>query len=287
MRRKNALFDEMLFPGGKEKAFTMSYDDGTVHDRRLVEIMNRHHIKGTFNLNSGFFGQENIVPGPRGNFDLSRLPAEGMTELYAGHEIAGHSLYHASPVDIGSSAYLYETIEDKKALEDLTDGVVRGYAYPFGFYSEDVKKMLSYAGYQYARVVETTGDFSLPQDFMEWKGTCHHNDEKLMELAERFCKDEPFSMHKKLFYLWGHSYEFEGDQTWEKIEEFLTYMEEHGEKVWFATNIEVYDYIQAYRSLRYAADASKVYNPSAVTVWLRRDGQDYQIAPLKTVKIPV
>ena len=43
-----------LFPGGKRKALTMSYDDGTVHDRRLVEIFNRHGIRGTFHLNSSW-----------------------------------------------------------------------------------------------------------------------------------------------------------------------------------------------------------------------------------------
>ena len=39
MKRERALFDEIIFPNGKSKAFTMSYDDGTIHDRRLVEIM--------------------------------------------------------------------------------------------------------------------------------------------------------------------------------------------------------------------------------------------------------
>ena len=43
----------MLFPEGKKKALTLSYDDGTVLDRRLVEIMNRCGVKGTFNLNAG------------------------------------------------------------------------------------------------------------------------------------------------------------------------------------------------------------------------------------------
>ena len=57
-QRKEGLFDEIIFPGGKTKAFTMSYDDGTIHDRRFVRILNDCGIKATFNLNSGFFGQE-------------------------------------------------------------------------------------------------------------------------------------------------------------------------------------------------------------------------------------
>jgi len=31
-----------LFPQGRSRALTMSYDDGVVEDRRLVEIFNRH-----------------------------------------------------------------------------------------------------------------------------------------------------------------------------------------------------------------------------------------------------
>ena len=39
------------FPGGKHKVLTMSYDDGRLEDRRLVELFNRYGIRGTFNLN--------------------------------------------------------------------------------------------------------------------------------------------------------------------------------------------------------------------------------------------
>ena len=49
------LFD--AFPGGKRKALVLSYDDGRVEDRRLVEIFNRHGLRGTFHLNSGNLDQ--------------------------------------------------------------------------------------------------------------------------------------------------------------------------------------------------------------------------------------
>ena len=45
-----------------------------------------------------------------------------------------------------------------------------------------------------------------------------------------------------LFYLWGHSYEFDDDDNWDTIEKFL---QKAGcrDDVWYATNIEVYDCI--------------------------------------------
>ena len=201
MKRERALFDEIIFPNGKSKAFTMSYDDGTIHDRRLVEIMNRYGIRGTFNLNAGFLGQTSWIGGLHGNLDISKIEPDEVPTLYAGHEIAGHGLNHASPTDIGSSAYFYETIEDKAALEHLTGKLVRGYAYPFGAYDEKTKNVMQLAGYHYARTVDTTRQFELPTDFLAWKGTCHHNDPQLMQLAERFCRGEHFSLHTKLFYV--------------------------------------------------------------------------------------
>ena len=43
----------MRFPGFRKKAFTVSYDDGTVHDKRMVETMMRYGIKDIRDLNSG------------------------------------------------------------------------------------------------------------------------------------------------------------------------------------------------------------------------------------------
>lgn len=47
-----------VYPDGKKKALTFSYDDGQIHDRRLVEILNRYGMKGTFHLNSGKLAQD-------------------------------------------------------------------------------------------------------------------------------------------------------------------------------------------------------------------------------------
>ena len=228
MKRERALFDEIIFPNGKSKAFTMSYDDGTIHDRRLVEIMNRYGIRGTFNLNAGFLGQTCWIGGLHGKLDISKIEPDEVPTLYAGHEIAGHGLNHASPTDIGSSAYFYETIEDKAALEHLTGKLVRGYAYPFGAYDEKTKNVMQLAGYHYARTVDTTRQFELPTDFLAWKGTCHHNDPQLMQLAERFCRGEHFSLHTKLFYVWGHSYEFADDDNWSCIEGLCSTLNKQG-----------------------------------------------------------
>ena len=44
-----------VFPGGKFKVLTFSYDDGKIEDRRLVKLFNKFNLKATFNLN-WFYG---------------------------------------------------------------------------------------------------------------------------------------------------------------------------------------------------------------------------------------
>ena len=56
-------FDTLLFPGGRNKVFTLSYDDGVTQDRRLVEIFNRYNVKCTFNLGCGNLGWKSDCTG--------------------------------------------------------------------------------------------------------------------------------------------------------------------------------------------------------------------------------
>lgn len=47
---------------GKNKALTLSFDDGVTQDIRLIEILDKYNLKGTFNINSSLLG----LPGQLG-----------------------------------------------------------------------------------------------------------------------------------------------------------------------------------------------------------------------------
>ena len=47
------MYKFLRFPEWKYKAVTLSYDDGTVYDRKLIDILDKYGLKCTFNLNSG------------------------------------------------------------------------------------------------------------------------------------------------------------------------------------------------------------------------------------------
>ena len=253
------------FCQGKRHALTMSYDDGNEADRRLVKIFDQFGIKGTFHLNSGTIGK----PG--------YISKEEVGTLYQNHEVAGHSVNHPYLERLAPEIRMNEIWEDRKQLEALSGKMVTGFSYPFGTWDEQVKNALCSCGYHYSRTVRSTGRFDLPGDFMEWDPTCHNN-EKLPELTDLFLERAEKSFSNILFYVWGHSYEFNRDQNWGLIEKFCERVGRRDD-VWYAVNGEIFDYIQAVRRLQFSADRSRVYNPSAIEVWFSVNGETCSVRP--------
>lgn len=253
------------FPQGKHKVLTMSYDDGRTFDRQLIEIFNKYGIKGTFHLNSGLIGSPS-----------ERIPLDEIKELYKGHEVSCHTLTHPTIERCPLDQVVQQVIEDRKLLEEAVGYPVRGLSYPNGSYSKEIKNLLPACGIEYSRIVGSTDDFAMPTDYLEWQSTCHHG-HNLMENARRFAE-----LHKTqylyMMYVWGHSYEFDRDNSWDLIEGFCKYIGGR-EDIWYATNIEIVDYMNAAKNLKYTAKADKVYNPSAIPVWISVDNSIFKINP--------
>lgn len=274
----------MLFPGGKRKALTLSYDDGVVQDRRMVALMKQYGIRGTFNLNTAFFGEKRSMEADGKITDTSVVGKEEIAALYEENEVATHAAKHSALTEMGAAA-MEEVLSDRRILESIVPYPVTGHAYPFGLYDGTVKDMLRAAGIRYARTVEATGGFDLPQDFLEWNPTCHHDDARLMELVRDFCEKDALFGKPQLFYLWGHTYEFDMNDNWDRIEMFLAYVSGYHDKVWMATNGEIESYISAYRSLIYFADGNRIYNPSAAKIWIECLEKVYEIPSGETISL--
>lgn len=267
----------MRFPGGRAKALTLSYDDGVEQDIRLLDIMKKHGLKGTFNLNSGCYAEEGTVY-PKGQIHR-RMTQAKVTEVFAqsGQEVAVHGLTHPWLEQLPDHMMMRELVEDRENLENQFHTIVRGMAYPFGTFDDRVVECVRRAGIVYARTVISSHSFQLPADWLRLEATCHHNDPKLFELTEQFVSGSP-NRHSWLFYLWGHSYEFEADDNWNVIE---TFAQQAGnrEDIWYAANIQIYDYVQAWRRLEFSADGRLVYNPTATEVWFQANGRIYSVKP--------
>ena len=272
----------LAFPGFKDKALTLSYDDGVVYDKKLIEIMQKHGLKGTFNINSERFSDD---PNSR------RMAQDEAIALYkeTGMEIAVHGARHWSLAEVDSAMMIRDVAVDREKLETLTGDLVQGMAYANGSYDASVVEGLKMCGIKYARTTVSTEKFDIPSDWLRLPATCHHNNPKLMDLAKAFI-EEPHSRYiwgkrHKLFYLWGHSYEFNDNNNWEIIEEFAAYMGGRND-VWYATNGEIYDYIQAFNRLEFALAGTRVHNPSAIDVYLDYLGNKIVVPAGETVELP-
>ena len=181
------------FPEGKHKVLTMSYDDGRLEDRRLLEIMNAYGIRGTFNLNGGLRGED-------------RIPVEEYKGLYDGHEIACHTYLHPTIARCPIEQVMREILEDRRALEKVMGYPVQGLAYPNGSFNQEIINMLPATGIKYARTTFSTDGFDMPENWYRWNPTCHHNG-ALLERGKAFT-----DLYKKqylyMMYVWGHSFEF-------------------------------------------------------------------------------
>lgn len=266
---------KMLLKDGKKKVVTLSYDDGVIFDKRLMEICDKNGLRCTFNINSGNYGDD--------TWDMSR---ENCIKLYKDtvHEVAIHGLTHPFFERLSSAELIREVIEDRRNLERDYGKVIRGCAYPFGTYNDDVMDVLSKCGIVYARTVDSTERFGFPQNWLALHPTCHHKNPKLMELAKEFAEIEPRFGQTYMFYLWGHTYEFNNDNNWEVIEEFVEYIGGRDD-IWYATNIEIYDYITAYKRLEASYEGDIINNPSAIDVWVEVNGNEYSIKAGETLVI--
>lgn len=257
------------FPGGVHKALTLSFDDGRDHDRRFVAKLNEYGLKGTFHLNSGFFGRDGYIE------------ADEVASLYQGHEVSAHTVDHPfleqSPPDQVANAIL----ADRQALEALVGYPVRGMSYPFGTHNDRVVAMLPALGIEYARTVASHGTFRMPDAPLTWHPTCHHK--QMLDHVDDFFAPQRHS-RMVLFYVWGHSYEFENDGNWDLVDRFAERVSGRSD-IWYATNAEIISYKRALDSLRCSVDCKLIHNPSAIAVWVSANGDSVEIPAGQVVKL--
>jgi len=258
------------FPGNKKGAFTTSWDDGVIEDRRLIALFNEIGIKGTFNLNSGAFGRPQNVS------------ADEVAQLYAGHEVAIHTVTHPHLPMLDASQIAMEVLDDRRALEDLVGYPVRGMAYPYGTYNAKVIEILRALGIVYCRAVGSQEINFPPAEPLAWQPTMHMFTPD-PPLVERFTKWRENSRRNDVFFVWGHTYEFQRPtERWEDLEKYFRPLGGHAD-VWYCTNIELFDYEAARQRMVIAANRKSAYNPSAVTVTLLVAGKTVDVPPGKTV----
>ena len=274
------MYRFMAFPNFKKKAVTFSYDDGHINDARLVEILNKYNLKGTFNVNSASYKTPS----------KTRLTLKQAKSVYASgnHEVAVHGQKHFSLSDMSLASATHEILADRIALENYFGKIIQGMAYANGDITDEYLLSVKACGIKYARVVPSRRNFDLPTDWLRLTPTCHHDDPELFNLTDEFLNKPDrayyWAKRQRLFYIWGHASELDYNDGWEKIEKFCSLVGNRSD-VWACTNMELYDYMKAYQNLEWSVEFKYIHNPSAITVYVEYFDDLYEIKPGKTVKI--
>lgn len=217
------------------KAVTFSYDDGVEQDIRLIEILNKYGLKCTFNLNSGL-DYEHGTWRYDDKFDVHRLNLDEIKNIYKGHEIAVHGKKHLCLTDLDPDKLHTELYDDAAELYRIFGEKPVGMAYAYGAYNDYVVEKLGSLGIMYGRTVNSSYNFDVQNDLMRFQPTCHHDDDRLFDLAEKFIESDPDV--PQIFYIWGHSYEFEGKNNWNRFERFCSMISGKND-IFYGTNRQV------------------------------------------------
>ncbi len=271
----------LRFPGFKQKALTFSYDDDVVFNARLKELFDGYGFKATFNLNGGLFLEET---------NERKMCAADMVKLLAdsNHEIALHGYRHLSLAATNRASGIMDIVQDRMTLEKLFNRIVCGLAYGNGSFNDRVSQDLRVVGVKYARTVRATHDFRLPEDWLQWHPTCHHYDAQIDELWDRFIAIEQDRDHRAepyIFYVWGHSYEFNDRDDWAHIERLLAKFAQHKDELYLATNGELYDYITGFDRLEMSIDRNIIYNPTVHDYYLQINFKNYLVKAGETLRL--
>ncbi|MHC1694932.1 MAG: polysaccharide deacetylase family protein [Eubacteriales bacterium] len=225
---------------GKNKAVTFSYDDGVTQDIRLVELFNKYGLKSTFNINSQLLGMDGALQLGEVKVSHVKVKAEDVRKIYAGHEIAVHTLTHPNLTTLEDGEIIRQVEQDRLALSELAGYEVVGMAYPCGGVNNNdhvAKVIKENTGVRYSRTIDNAESFD-PQDYLHrLKPSVYHMEfDKLFELGERFLfleADKP-----QIYYIWGHSYELDLSDGWDRFEKFCAMISGKND-IFYGTNAQV------------------------------------------------
>lgn len=295
----DAVVEAEFYPGYVTKAVTFSYDDGhKAYDEQLMAAFAEKNLPVTFNIIGNHVDRSYSLYNSLATDEEKDAAIAEFVKAYEGYEVANHSYTHpriyvesADDPDYGS-AY----VTDEQAIADIEqgrialngkfgEGAVEGFAWPFRYSDRPAVQNYISENYIYSRDSSLSYSYEIPQDFLKWKFTVM--DKSDSKYYDAFINDEDTDL--KLFSVWGHAKDLiSPDKTYPiTLDEFknglLSRIDADRESLYIANNKTVVKYINAVRGVR--AEGRNVINDSGVTVYLRVNGKNVEIAPNSTYTV--
>ncbi len=224
--------------------FTSSWDDGSIHDLRLADLLAKYNIRGTFYI---------PIKNKERNDSLSPFQINEISKVF---EIGGHTHSHAILPDISDRDAEVEIKDSKKSIEDIIGMKINAFCFPRGEHKKKHIEMVKDAGFLFGRTVgymrtgnnildrrrglmHTTLQFYPHKPHTYFLSALKRRDLKALHLLSsnliwglswKSLLDAIFLRVKdrmEVFHLWGHSWEIEEYDLWEELEEFLKKVKEN------------------------------------------------------------
>jgi hypothetical protein len=240
--------------GTPKKYITIRMDDGITQDAQMMEIMKKYGVDCcTFYINTGLFGANWQWVGQQFNRpDVThvRYPRKRVESgIYDGFDVECHTLSHPSLKNLSEKQVTNEVGKDAANLERILGYKPVGLAWPGGdteWNEGNIVTILNTTDIRYGSCTTRNtqmglGKFSLPKYFMTWYPTCGFSDGDSLTLLNEFIKAD--CTEDMLFYVWGHGYELDLFNTWDKFETMIKTIAEAAEKddsIVLVTNAEFY-----------------------------------------------
>lgn len=228
-----------------KKILTFSFDDGVTQDERFVEILNKYGLKCTFNLNSELLGKDGYLMINGKKIAHNKVAPNKVKELYKGHEVAAHTLTHPNLTTLSPQEIIRQVEGDRCNLSNIVEYDVKGFAYPCGGINSNcvvANLIKNNTSVEYARTIVHSYSFSSQNNLFLFNPTLSltKNKQQLLGKADDFLNSETEDI--KLFYIWGHSYELDIDNSWDYFEEVCKKLSGKND-VLYCTNKQAFDYL--------------------------------------------
>ena len=201
------------------KIVVISFDDGTIYDRELITLLNRHGLKATLNLNSGLNGftwyYDNKIPITR--FNLNEVVA-----LYKGMEVSSHTLTHPYLTDLSDEELIREINDDVDNLSNIFGYKIESFAVPMDRCNEHIIEVCKRnTKITNMRIPERAIGY-LPKDSFHIGVNAWYDTPSIYSMLEEFKKN---TLSNSLFVIAGHAYELMLKKNSETLDRLLEYLE--------------------------------------------------------------
>jgi len=219
----------------KKPVVTTSWDDGHPLDMKLLELLYKYDIKGTFYI-------------PIENDEHPILSKEQIREISQNAEVGCHTYHHYTLTKLSLRDAWEEISSSKVALENLTSCNIDMFCYPKGLYNKDHVQYVKKCGFIGARTCRRfeTKYFENPYlmgttihiyprmfffnlthmlrrgmyaEVIQYIDFCG-SESDIMKMTERYLS---FVLtHGGVLHIWGHSWEIEENCLWKKLEKIIS-----------------------------------------------------------------